>query len=58
MSQERTTAVVQRYLDELAGDSPAEPIVRASLDRAVCRLHLLCATLLHRSYPRLGQPPR
>ena len=49
MSQERTTAVVQRYLAELAGDSPAEPIVRASLDRAVCRLHLLCATLLHRS---------
>jgi RNA polymerase sigma-70 factor (ECF subfamily) len=57
MSQERTTAVVQRYLDELAGDSPAEPIVRASLDRAVRRLHLLCATLLHRSYPRLTRPP-
>ena len=58
MSQERTTAVVQRYLDELARDSPAEPIIRALLDRAVRRLHLLCATLLHRSYPRLGQPPR
>jgi RNA polymerase sigma-70 factor (ECF subfamily) len=27
------------------------------LDRAVRRLHLLCATLLHRSYPRLAQPP-
>jgi RNA polymerase sigma-70 factor (ECF subfamily) len=27
------------------------------LDRAVRRLHLLCATLLHRSYPRLTQPP-
>src|SRR5262249_46506008 len=52
-----TTAVVQRYLDELEGDSPAEPIVRALLDRAVRRLHLLCATLLHRSYPRLAQPP-
>jgi RNA polymerase sigma-70 factor (ECF subfamily) len=49
--------VVQRYLDELGGDSPAEPIVRALLDRAVRRLHLLCATLLHRSYPRLAQPP-
>jgi len=57
MSQGQTTAVVQRYLDELAQDSPAEPIVRALLDRAVRRLHLLCATLLHRSYPRLTQPP-
>ena len=56
MSDEHTTAVVQRYLDELAGDSPAEPIVRALLDQAVRRLHLLCATLLHRSYPRLGRP--
>ena len=41
----------------MGGDSPAEPIVRALLDRAVRRLHLLCATLLHRSYPRLTQPP-
>jgi RNA polymerase sigma-70 factor (ECF subfamily) len=49
--------VVQHYLDQLAGDSPAEPIVWAVLDRAVPRLHLLCATLLHRSYPRLTQPP-
>jgi hypothetical protein len=48
MSEEHTTAVIQRYLDELDGDSPAEPIVRALLDRAVRRLHLLCATLLHR----------
>jgi RNA polymerase sigma-70 factor (ECF subfamily) len=57
VSEDRTTAVVQRYLDELAGDSPAEPIVRALLDRAVRRLHLLGATLLHRSYPRLTRPP-
>jgi RNA polymerase sigma-70 factor (ECF subfamily) len=57
MSEGNTTAVVQRYLDELAGDSPAEPIVRALLDRALPRLHLLCARLLHRSYPRLTQPP-
>jgi RNA polymerase sigma-70 factor (ECF subfamily) len=57
MSEERTTAAVQRFLDELAGDSPAEPVVRALLDRAVRRLHLLCASLLHRSYPRLTQPP-
>ena len=57
MRAEHTTAVVQRYLDELGGESPAEPIVRALLDRAVRRLHLLCATLLHRSYPRLTRPP-
>jgi RNA polymerase sigma-70 factor (ECF subfamily) len=57
MSAEHTTAVVQRYLDQLAGDSPAEPIVRALLDRAVPRLHLLGARLLHQSYPRLTQPP-
>ncbi len=57
MIEEHTTAVVQRYLDELDGDSPAEPIVRALLDRSVRRLHLLCATMLHRSYPRLTQPP-
>jgi RNA polymerase sigma factor (sigma-70 family) len=57
MNEERTTAAVQRYLDELAGDSPAEPVIRALLDQAVRRLHLLCATLLHRSYPRLTHPP-
>src|SRR5437867_12002650 len=57
MHQERTTAAVQRYLDELAADAPADPVVRALLDRAVCRLHQLCATLLHRSYPRLTRPP-
>jgi RNA polymerase sigma-70 factor (ECF subfamily) len=57
MGEERTTAVVQHYLDELAGDAPAEQAVRALLDRAVNRLHQLCATLLHRSYPRLVRPP-
>src|SRR5437879_9475742 len=57
MDEERTTAVVQRYLDELAADAPAEPVVRALLDRAIRRLHQLCATLLHRSYPRLTRPP-
>jgi RNA polymerase sigma-70 factor (ECF subfamily) len=57
VEQEHTTAAVQRYLDELAGDSPAEPIVRALLGRAVGRLHQLCATLLYRSYPRLTRPP-
>jgi RNA polymerase sigma factor (sigma-70 family) len=57
MSEEHTTAAVQRYLDALAGDQPAEPIVRALLDRAVRRLHLLCANLLYRSYRRLTLPP-
>jgi RNA polymerase sigma-70 factor (ECF subfamily) len=49
--------VVRRDLDDLAGDSPAVPIVRALLDRAVRRLHLLCARLLYRGDPRLTQPP-
>jgi hypothetical protein len=31
--------------------------VRAFLDRAVRRLHQLCATLLYRGYPRLTRPP-
>ncbi|QEL16394.1 sigma-70 family RNA polymerase sigma factor [Limnoglobus roseus] len=57
MDNQHTTAVVQRYLDELAGDGPAEPVVRALLDRAARRLHQLCATLLHRNYPRLTRPP-
>jgi RNA polymerase sigma factor (sigma-70 family) len=57
MSEEQTSAIVQRYLDELAGGTSAEPVVRALLDRAVRRLHHLCAALLHRSYPRLTYPP-
>jgi RNA polymerase sigma-70 factor (ECF subfamily) len=57
MGEEHTTTAVQRYLDDLAGDSPAEPVVRALLSRAVHRLHHLCATLLYCSYPRLTQPP-
>jgi RNA polymerase sigma-70 factor (ECF subfamily) len=52
-----TTVVVQRYLNDLAGESPAEPVVRALLGRAVGRLHHLCATLLYKSYPRLARPP-
>jgi RNA polymerase sigma-70 factor (ECF subfamily) len=54
---EHTTAVVQRYLDALGGDQPAEPIVRALLDRSVRRLQLLCGNLLHRQYHRLTLPP-
>jgi RNA polymerase sigma factor (sigma-70 family) len=57
MTEGNSTAVVQRYLDALAGGGTAEPIIRALLDRSVRRLHHLCAALLHRSYPRLARPP-
>jgi RNA polymerase sigma-70 factor (ECF subfamily) len=57
MNTEQTTAAVQRYLDALAGDQPAEPIIRALLDRSVRRLHALCRNLLYRQYRRLTLPP-
>ena len=61
MLQQQTTAVVQRYLDQLAelppGDAPAEPIIRDLLARSVNRLDLLCRSMLFRKYPRLTQPP-
>jgi RNA polymerase sigma-70 factor (ECF subfamily) len=57
VADERTTVVIERYLQELAAGAPAEPVVRALLDRAVCRLHHLCGTFLHRGYPRLTRPP-
>jgi RNA polymerase sigma-70 factor (ECF subfamily) len=57
MNEERTTAVIQRYLDALQGDAAAEPIIRDLLERAVQRLRQLCGALLYRSYPRLTQPP-
>jgi RNA polymerase sigma factor (sigma-70 family) len=60
MTDQQTTFAVQRYLDELAGvtgNTPAEPLIRALIERSLDRLHLLCSTLLSRSYPRLAQPP-
>jgi RNA polymerase sigma-70 factor (ECF subfamily) len=60
MEQENTTAAVERYLDELPsqpGDSSADPVVRALLAKSVRRLHLLCVSFLHKSYPRLTRPP-
>src|SRR5215470_10737164 len=57
MPEGNTTVVVQRYLDALGGEAPAEPIIRSLLDQAVCRLHHLCASLLHRKFPRLTRPP-
>src|SRR5262245_1635303 len=52
-----TTAVVQNFLDDLKGDTPADPIVRDLLSRAAGRLHLLCASMLSRHYARLPRPP-
>jgi RNA polymerase sigma factor (sigma-70 family) len=57
MSNDYTTAVIERYLIELAQDAPTDPVVRALLDRAVGRLRVLCASLLYRSFPRLTRPP-
>jgi RNA polymerase sigma-70 factor (ECF subfamily) len=57
MKQEPTTAAIQRCLDALQGDAPAEPLIRDLLERAVRRLRLLCGGLLKGSYPRLTQPP-
>ena len=57
MHEEPTTVIIQRYLDAMPGDPAADPIIRELLERAAGRLRLLCATLLHRSYPRLAQPP-
>jgi RNA polymerase sigma-70 factor (ECF subfamily) len=57
MHEEPTTVVIQRYLDALPGDPAAEPIIRELLERAAGRLRILCATFLHKSYPRLTRPP-
>lgn len=60
MDEGHTTIAVQRYLGQLArldGNAPADPIIRALIDSSVSRLHLLCRTLLSRSYPRLARPP-
>ena len=57
MHEEPTTVIIQRYLDALPGDTDAEPLVRELLERAAGRLRLLCATLLHKSYPGLTRQP-
>ena len=57
MDEAHTTLVVQRYLKELADGATTEPVVRALLERSVRRLEQLFAVMLHRSYPRLTQPP-
>jgi RNA polymerase sigma factor (sigma-70 family) len=57
LTEDHTSFAVQGYLDELAGGAPAGPVVRALIDRAARRLHHLCASVLHRGYPRLTRPP-
>ena len=60
LGTDRTTAVVQQYLDQLAqvsGEASAEPLVRELMSASVNRLHILCASMLLRSYPRLTEPP-
>lgn len=60
MHEPHTTAVIQTYLNQLegrTGEAPAAPVVQALIGRAAERLHVLCASMLHRSYPRLTRPP-
>ena len=57
MDEAPSSVIIRRYLDALPGDAAAEPVVRELLERAVGRLHLLCAAFLHKSYPRLTRPP-
>jgi RNA polymerase sigma-70 factor (ECF subfamily) len=57
MNEEQTTAVIQRYLDALPGDTSVDSVVGKLLERAVGRLRLLCSTFLYKSYPRLTRPP-
>lgn len=59
MALQNTTQAVQRLLDDLAakGDAPDDPLIRSLLGRSVNRLQMLCARLLHGSYPRLTQGP-
>jgi RNA polymerase sigma factor (sigma-70 family) len=57
MGKENTTIEVQRFLQELDGEAPSEPIVRSLLERSAARLQGLCMTMLVRQYPRLMRPP-
>ncbi len=60
MDTGRTTLAIQEYLDRLAGvrgDESPEPIIGELLGRSVERLQMLCASMLHRNYPRLTRGP-
>lgn len=60
MEATRTTVAVQRYLDELRAhpeEDGTPQLVRELLERSATRLHLLCSSMIRRSYPRLARPP-
>jgi RNA polymerase sigma factor (sigma-70 family) len=60
MDEEHTTMIMERFLSQLAnldGSASVGPTIEALIDSSVSRLHLLCRTLLVRSYPRLARPP-
>jgi RNA polymerase sigma-70 factor (ECF subfamily) len=56
VSDDHPTAVVARYTIAVAGGAPADPIVRAPLDRAFGRMRLLRANFLHRCSRRQVRP--
>lgn len=60
MAAGQTTIAIQDCLDRLGklpeGEAKAA-IVRELLASAATRLHVLCSSYLHRSYPRLARPP-
>jgi RNA polymerase sigma factor (sigma-70 family) len=58
--QDHTTLLVQEHLNRLAEistDENAHPIVRELIAQTANRLHILCASMLSRNYPRLMKPP-
>jgi RNA polymerase sigma-70 factor (ECF subfamily) len=60
MGATRTTAAVQRYLDDLRArpdEVSDSKVVRDLLERSATRLHQLCSWMIRRRYPRLARPP-
>jgi RNA polymerase sigma-70 factor (ECF subfamily) len=57
MGENHTAAVVQRYLDAPAEETPGHPLIRPPLDRAVGRPEMLRGRMRFRSDPRLRRPP-
>jgi RNA polymerase sigma factor (sigma-70 family) len=60
MGMTRTSVAVQSYLDELRAHpemTDAPQVVRDLIGRSATRLHLLCTSMIRRSYPRLARPP-
>ncbi len=57
MIQEQTTAVVQRYLEELDGDAPRRTDRPSAFGPVGASTPGALRNLLYRGYPRLMQPP-